>query len=373
VYIHLPICKSRCIYCDFFSQTDSGLENDIVDCILEEIKMAARKYRDFRAQTLYLGGGTPSCFSDSNIEKLIRAINSYFTSGRDGLKEITLEMNPDDTKIHKLVNYREIGINRISLGVQSFDDRVLAFLKRRHNSEQNLSAINLLRQAGFSNFSLDLIFAVPGQTNSEFSKTLEMAIKLQPPHLSLYCLSYEPETKLSEMLNSGVINAVNDESQARMFRESIIMLKTAGYRQYELSNFALPGYKCGHNQVYWKMQDYLGFGPSAHSFYHGARWGNYSDLDKYFGCVKSPDFPHPPEEKLSAQRLAEEYLMLSLRLDEGIDLDEYHKFSGLSLMAEKKEIIEGLLENRLAEMDGGRLRLTMDGIMVADEIVAQLI
>jgi oxygen-independent coproporphyrinogen-3 oxidase len=372
-YIHLPICKSRCIYCDFFSQTDAGLENEIVNSILQEIDLAALKYPDFRVQTVYLGGGTPSCFSDSHIEKMVQAIISNFTSGKDDLIEITIEMNPDDVESQKLNNYKQIGINRISLGIQSFDDSTLRFLSRRHDSKQNLNAINLLRKAGFSNFSIDLIFAVPGQSDSEFFQSLKTAIQLEPAHISLYCLSFETGTELSKMLNSGIINALSEENQAVMFREAISRLKAAGFRQYELSNFALPGFECQHNLIYWKMQDYLGFGPSAHSFYHGCGWGNYPDLNKYFECIKSSNLPHPPEEKLSAQRLAQEYLMLSLRLNEGADLKEYHKISGQRLMDEKKGIIEDLLENGLAEIDSGRMHLTNDGLLVADEILVKLI
>ncbi|NIP41461.1 MAG: radical SAM family heme chaperone HemW [candidate division Zixibacteria bacterium] len=373
VYIHLPICKSRCIYCDFFSQTNAGLENEIVDLILREIDLAALKYPDFNAQTQYLGGGTPSCFSDSNIKKLLQAIRSNFTSSGDDLKEITVEMNPDDVDLDKLNSYREMGINRISLGVQSFDDRALRFLSRRHNSKQNLSAINLLQKAGFTNYSIDLIFAVPGQADSEFFQSLETAIELEPAHISLYCLSSEPGTELSRMLDSGIICALSEENQAVMFREAIIRLKSAGFRQYELSNFALPGHECQHNLIYWNMQEYLGFGPSAHSFYHGSRWGNYPDLNKYFEIVKSSNLPHPPEEKLSAQRWAEELLMLSLRLDEGLNLNEYHRITGHSLLDGKKEIIEDLVKNGLAEIKSGSMCLTIEGLLVADEILVKLL
>ena len=373
VYIHLPMCKSRCIYCDFFSQTDAGLENKIVNSILKEIDLARSIYPDFRAQTMYLGGGTPSCFSDSNIEKMVQAIISNLTSGKDDLIEITIEMNPDDVEFQKLNNYKQIGINRISLGIQSFDDSTLRLLSRRHDSKQNLNAINLLRKAGFSNFSIDLIFAVPGQSDSEFFQSLETAIELEPAHISLYCLSFEPGTELSKMLNSGIINALSEENQAMIFRIAISRLKAAGFRQYELSNFALPGHECQHNLIYWKTQDYLGFGPSAHSFYHGCRWGNYPDLNRYFECIKSSNLPHPPEEKLSAQRRAQEYLMLSLRLDDGADLNKYHKISGRRLMDEKKGIIKDLLESRLAEIDSGRMYLTNDGLLVADEVLVKLL
>jgi oxygen-independent coproporphyrinogen-3 oxidase len=373
IYIHLPICKSRCIYCDFYSQTNPDLEGRIVAGILIEIELTARNYRDFRARTLYLGGGTPSCFADENIGKLLRAVTSSFTSPVEILKEITIETNPDDVDLNKLNNYKEFGINRISLGVQSFDDKVLEFLKRRHNAEQSLSSIKLIKKSGFTNFSIDLIFAIPGQTIPQFKESLEIAIELKPPHISLYCLTYEPGTELHRMLDSGVISPLNDDTQAAMFREAIVMLKNSGYRQYELSNFALPGYECRHNLIYWKMGDYLGLGPSAHSLHQGTRWANYSDLKKYADYLKTEKLPRCWEERLSSERQAEEYLMLTLRLDEGIDLDEYQKISGVDLMNRKKSVIDGLLENRLAEISGKRLRLTINGILVVDEIIAQLI
>ncbi|MBD3218059.1 MAG: radical SAM family heme chaperone HemW [candidate division Zixibacteria bacterium] len=373
IYIHLPICKSRCIYCDFYSQTNPDLEGRIVESLLREIELTARKYSDFRAHTLYLGGGTPSFFADENIGKLLRAIISSFTSPADDLKEITIEMNPDDVDLDKLNNYKDFGINRISLGVQSFDDKVLQFLKRRHNANQSLNSIELIKESGFTNFSIDLIFAIPNQTITQLRESLESAIELKPSHISLYCLTYEPLTELHNMLNSGVIAALSDDTQAEMFREAIVMIKNAGYRQYELSNFARPGYECRHNLVYWKMGDYLGFGPSAHSLYKRTRWANYPDLKKYADYLNTERLPRNSEERLSPERKAEEYMMLSLRLDEGIELDEYRKISGVDLMNMKKPIVNGLIKSGLAEISGKRLRLTLDGAMVADEIIAQLI
>ena len=373
IYIHLPICKSRCIYCDFYSQTDPDLEGRIIESLLSEIELTARKYSSFSAQTIYLGGGTPSCFADENIEKLLHAAISNFASPAENLKEITIEMNPDAVDLDKLNNYKDFGINRISLGLQSFDDKVLQFLMRRHNAEQSLNSIELIKESGFTNFSIDLIFAIPNQTIPQFKESLETAINLKPPHISLYCLTYEQGTELNKMLNSGAVAALSDDTQTEMFREAIVMLKNAGYRQYELSNFALPGHECRHNLIYWKMGDYLGFGPSAHSLYQKARWGNYPDLKKYADSLKSEELPRFSKEQLSSERQAEEYLMLSLRLDEGADLRRYQKISGIDLIRSKKPIIKGLLQRGPAEINNDRLRLTLDGIMVADEIIAQLI
>lgn len=372
IYLHMPICKSRCIYCDFYSQTDVSVENSLVNALVSEMGLIQKRHPDFKAVTIYLGGGTPSCFKIESLNLIINQCRKLFNAAGE-IIEITIEANPDDIDDNLARGFHEIGINRVSLGTQSFIDSELDFLGRRHNSSRNDKAINSLRKAGFNNFSLDLIFALPGQSRENFKKSIEAVIDAAPAHISLYCLTYESGTRLYTLLNSGKISTLDDREQAYMIRMAIDKLRQAGYLQYEISNFARPGFECLHNMNYWTMGDYLGFGPSAHSHINFRRWANHADIQKYTESLDSAKLPRSFEEILSRERITEEYLMLSLRLREGIDLDRYKKLAGRDLLTYKENMIRALLKKGLIELHGKFLRLTLDGILVADEITANLI
>jgi oxygen-independent coproporphyrinogen-3 oxidase len=373
IYVHLPICRSRCIYCDFYSQTDLSVEKKLVDSIITEIELVQAQHPNFRPSTIYLGGGTPSCFRMDNLSNIIDRIRTLFKAGAGGIPEITIEANPDDITRDLPMKYRDLGINRISLGTQSFINSELSFLGRGHKAEQNFRAIEAIKKAGFDNFSLDLIFAVPGQSLMDFKRSLEITLKHEPVHISLYCLTYENGTRLHDLLESGKINPLPDQEQADMFRTAIGMLRDAGFLQYEISNFAKPGFECLHNMNYWKMGDYLGLGPSAHSHMKNRRWANHADVRLYIDSLDSGNVPRSFEETLPGERIAEEYLMLSLRLREGIDLERYRKLAGRDLLDHRANIIDALIKKKLAELHGKYLRLTIEGILVADEITANLI
>jgi oxygen-independent coproporphyrinogen-3 oxidase len=372
IYIHLPICISRCNYCDFYSQTDLSVEDSLAVGIQKELGMAAAKTGNPSAGTVYIGGGTPTCLKTSNLEKILSTLRICFGQA-DDIGEITIEANPDDISPEKLARYSEIGVSRISLGAQSFLDHELRFLNRRHTSSHNRQAIERITVAGFENYSLDLIFALPDQTPHDFLNSLEQALQYGPKHISLYCLTYERGTKLYKMMVCGEIKPLKDDIQVNIFKTAIERLSTAGYNRYELSNFALPGYECRHNLNYWKMGNYLGFGPSAHSSLDSRRWSNYADLEKYLFLIQKGTFPIEFEEDIDSNRRNEEFIMLSLRLKEGIDLERYQKISGKDLLQTHAQKIESLIESGLAEIRGKFLRLTLKGIFVADEISAALI
>jgi len=372
IYCHLPICKSRCIYCDFYSQTDMNIENSLINGILTEIDQADIEYQTANAETIYLGGGTPSCFKAINIKKLLESIKKRFVAGRQDNIEITIEINPDDISTQKLIEYKKAGINRISLGTQSFNEHELKFLGRRHTALQNHQAIKNIRKAGFENFSVDLIFALPQQTVEDFNFSLDQALTHHPAHISIYCLTYENGTPLYNMMKSGEVSMLDDNIQADFFKTVMRRLLREGYIQYELSNFAISGYECRHNMNYWKMGNYLGFGPSAHSHINNRRWANLPDINKYLQSIKNGHLSRQFQETISPQQRAGEFLMLSLRLKEGVDLEKHQKLAGQDLLRIKQEIISGLLKNKLAEIRGTYLRLTENGKIVADEITAQL-
>jgi putative oxygen-independent coproporphyrinogen III oxidase len=372
IYCHLPICKSRCIYCDFYSQTDMTIEDRLVVGILKEIELARNEDGELFVSTIYLGGGTPSCFKTTNLKKMLHFINNHFNGNHSNKVETTIEINPDDISDVKLREYKDAGINRISLGTQSFNDIELRFLGRRHTSRQNHRAIELIREAGFENYSLDLIFALPDQTIENFDFSLKQALNHHPAHISLYCLTYEDGTPLYDMLTAGSVKMLDDRIQADFFNLAMRRLSQEGYVQYELSNFAISGYECRHNLNYWKMGNYLGFGPSAHSYFRNYRWANYPDISKYLHSQENGLSSHHFREEISPEQRAEEFLMLSLRLREGVDLEKYQKLSGQDLLTSRQEIVSGLLDTGLAEIKGTYLRLTQRGKLVADEITSHL-
>lgn len=363
---------SRCNYCDFYSQTDLSIEDNLAAGIQKELKMVAEKTGNPSARTVYIGGGTPSCLKTGSLEEILRTLRICFGQAND-IGEITIEANPDDISREKLARYSEMGINRISLGAQSFLNRELRILNRRHTAFQNRQAIERITTAGFENYSLDLIFALPGQTPYDFMDSLRQTLQLGPKHISLYCLTYERGTELYRMMKCGEVKPLEDDIQVNIFKTAIETLSAAGYSRYELSNFALPGYECRHNLNYWKMGDYLGFGPSAHSSLNSRRWSNYADLEKYLFLTRKDNLPIEFEEEIDSNRRNEEFIMLSLRLKEGIDLERYKKISGDDLLQSRAQKIEGLIKGGMAEIHGKFLRLTLKGIFVADEISAALI
>ena len=374
IYIHLPICMTRCNYCDFYSQTDMSVEDSLAAGIQKELKLVAHKFGKMPVETVYFGGGTPSCLKGQSLKKLLQSIDENFELVHDNdIGEISIEANPDDITAEKLARYGQMGINRISLGAQSFLNRELQFLNRRHTASQNRQAIEIITAAGFDNYSLDLIFALPGQTSRDFTDSLEQALQLGPKHISLYCLTYEKGTELHRIMTRGEIEPLGDDMQVRIFRDAIETLSGAGYIRYEISNFALPGYECRHNLNYWEMGDYLGFGPSAHSSMINRRWSNYADLEKYLLFTRKDVLPIEFEEDIGPDRREDEFIMLALRLKDGIDLEKYRKISGRDLLKTRAQKIEELIAGGLVEIRGKYLRLTLKGVFVADEISATLI
>jgi len=365
---------SRCNYCDFYSQTDMSVENSLAAGIQKELGLVANKFGIMPVETVYFGGGTPSCLKTESLKKMLQSIGNHFRQVSNGkIGEISIEANPDDVTTEKLTQYGKMGINRISLGTQSFLNRELQFLNRRHTAAQNRQAIKRITAAGFENYSLDLIFALPGQTSRDFMDSLEQALQFGPKHISLYCLTYEKGTELYRMMTCGETEPLGDDMQVGIFGDAIETLSGAGYRHYELSNFALPGYECRHNLNYWKMGDYFGFGPSAHSSLNNRRWSNYADLEKYLFFTQKDVLPIEFEEGINPDRREDEFIMLSLRLKEGIDLEKFRKISGKDLRKTRAQKIEGLLAGGLVEIHGKYLRLTLKGVFVADEISAALI
>ena len=373
IYIHVPFCAKKCAYCDFASF--SGREADwgrYFDEILTEI----RRWSDvtdfgllrdeYRVGTVFVGGGTPTLVDAGYIEKVLDACRDVAPFEEDA--EITIEGNPGTLTPDRLATYRRAGVNRLSLGAQSFDDGLLRTLGRIHTAGQIGKAVHMAREAGFDNINLDLMYALPGQDMGQWADTLDAAVALGVPHISAYSLIVEPGTQMAARVASGALAVPDDDAVNAMQRQAISRLNAAGYRRYEISNYARPGYECRHNLVYWNRGDYLGLGCAAHSLLGGRRFHNPESVDDYLAGVRRQD-----ETRLTARDVMEETLMLSTRTVQGLDLAAWESAFGTCFERGREDAIGRLEKGGMVERAGGRLRLTTRGMEVQDAVVLELL
>lgn len=372
IYIHIPFCKSRCIYCGFYSTTNKELKERYVDALIREIRMRKDDFARLgtslspsTTSTVYFGGGTPSSFSVCDIERIVGALESTFNGTPS---EVTLEMNPDDVTKDYIKAVRQVGINRISMGIQTFDDSRLQFIRRRHNASQAEKAVMTIREEGIHNVSIDLMFGFPNQTMDEWVTDIDKAIALHPTHISAYSLMYEEDTPLFRMLQKGEINQIDDETSLAMYTELINRLTANGYEHYEISNFAMPGYRSVHNSSYWHDTPYLGFGAAAHSYNKDTRSWNIPDLKKYIESIESGVLPSE-SEVIDADTHYNDLITTALRTREGLNLDDLpQKYREYALFNARKSISEHLLE-----ATDSHIRLTREGLFVSDMVMSELI
>ncbi len=384
LYIHIPFCEHKCIYCDFYSvapretRPHSELPTlSFVDSLTREILIRGAEER-FRVSydTVFFGGGTPTLLNEREIGAILDALARAFEIRSDA--EITIEANPGTVNQEKLRAFRGLGINRISFGVQSFHEDDLRFLTRIHSADEARRCVHDAYRSGFENVSLDLMFALPGQTTERWRSNLDEAIKLAPTHLSCYSLIVEPNTPLSRMVSAKQISLLGVEDDAGLYELTMERLAANGYEQYEVSNFAKPGYKCRHNICYWSHSSYLGFGPSAHSYWRASgspgdskRWWNVSSITGYNDTLGAGSLPVAGCESLTADQLRHEEFFLGLR-SEGIDVSGFYRRHGRDLEIERGLQLDELISRELAVMENGRLRLTSKGYLVCDEICASM-
>ncbi|MCD8116486.1 MAG: radical SAM family heme chaperone HemW [Oscillospiraceae bacterium] len=369
IYIHIPFCASKCGYCDFYSLANcSGRMNKYQDALLRHIEEAAATMAPYYIDTMYFGGGTPSYYGAKRLTEIFNAVKR---SGKV-LKsaEVTVECNPDSVTRRDLHLLRKEGVNRISLGMQSASDDLLKIIGRRHSFAQVKKAVKMIRAEGFDNLSLDLMYGLPNQTKADWAQTLARALELEPEHLSCYGLKLEEGTPMYEAyLGSPVIPT--DDEQADMYLYMVETLAHYGYQQYEVSNFAKRGYACRHNMKYWDMDDYLGFGPGAHSCMGNTRYGFVRSLDGYIRGVERGEDLVEEYERLEELDRAAEYLMLGMRRGRGISQEEYHKIYRSDFAP-----IEALLKEY--EKDGwtknfdGRWYFTPSGFLVSNILISSL-
>lgn len=370
IYIHIPFCKRKCIYCDFYSLTcSSQVMEHYVAAVLKEARLRNGELMN-AVNTLYVGGGTPSLLSTDHFRTLIDGLSDVFNLSK--LQEFTIEVNPDDVTSETMSVYQSLGVNRVSMGVQSFDDKDLHFINRRHSSQQALEAVENIRNSGVNNVSIDLIYGIPGQTLDTWMHNVQQAIALDVQHISAYCLSYEEGTPLWHMRERGEVQEVDEETTVRMYEVLVEHLRKAGYLHYEISNFALPGFESKHNSSYWDGTPYLGLGAAAHSYDGGAvRSYNPADIDGYMKCLDLDMLPCE-REQLSPVEQYDEMVMLALRTSHGLDLSRLNRRFGHAESEAFKTKAQRFVECGLLVCENGVYRLSQKGVMVSNVVISDL-
>ena len=360
LYVHIPFCKTKCPYCDFYSVVDQKQHvKRFARALTKEMSSQPEGFSEF--DSLYFGGGTPSFLEDEEFANIFAALRRHF-SFLDNT-EITVEVNPDDITADKLRNYKDFGVNRVSIGVQSFSEKDLLFLGRRHSAKKSREAISLIREAGFKNFGIDLMNGLPGQTLKRWEVTLKEAVSFAPAHISCYQLTIAERTAFGKMFSSGNLRLPSEKRQRDVFLCTSKLLTENGYVHYEVSNFARgTRYRSRHNMKYWDHTPYLGLGPAAHSFIGNRRWWNSTNLSKYFSAVERKRSTIEGVESLSPEQLNLETLLLGLRTYKGVQLKD------IEAIPLDKAQLQKLIRDGKLKMDRGRLIPTIHGYLIADRM-----
>ena len=380
LYIHIPFCLRKCPYCDFYSITDLSLQTTFLEALASEMNMASELDKVF--DTLYIGGGTPSVLDIKAIDNIIKTAHQCFNILSNA--EITLEVNPGTVTLEQLKSYRQAGVNRINMGVQSFNSANLDFLERIHSAKEAQMAVKWTQKSGYENIGLDLIYGIPGQTTLSWLKDLHSAVEFHPQHLSCYMLSFEPDTPMQKDLQNRVFNPLPEHLVCEFFETTRSFLNANGYVQYETSNFAhevidQSGIKSAqsnisrHNVKYWNFFPYIGLGPSAHSFIEPQRFWNHSNVKKYIQELSTGRLPRAGKESLSREQLMIEAVYLGLRQAKGIVVDAFDKKFGVNFKATFTAAIIDLEEKGLIKMSQNRCALTSKGMLYLDSIAVMFI
>ena len=370
IYIHIPFCKRRCIYCDFFSTTQSEKKPTYIHALCQELEIRKNYLQGEDIETIYLGGGTPSQLSLEELESIFTTIYNIYKVKEDA--EITLEANPDDLTTAYISKLRRLPINRISMGIQTFQEETLKLLHRRHTAQQAIEAFQRCRNAGFQNISIDLMYGLPNETLETWREDLKKALSLYPEHISAYHLIYEEGTALWNLREQRQVEEADEELSVTLFKTLIDELTQAGYQHYEISNFCLPGLHSRHNSSYWKGKKYLGCGPSAHSFNGLSRQWNVASLEAYLNGMSlgKPDYEI---EELDLYTRYNDFVITSIRTCRGMSLSHLHTEYGEELYRYCLRMAKSYLEQGLLEKKGDNLKLTPKGIFISDGIMSDLL
>ncbi|NLD49347.1 MAG: oxygen-independent coproporphyrinogen III oxidase [Clostridiaceae bacterium] len=372
LYIHIPFCKSKCYYCDFNS---FACRDDFVpayfNALKSEITLYADVLRDYRIKTVFFGGGTPSLVDAQYINKVMLMLSKCYTI--DGNAEITIEANPGTLSYDKLAAYRSMGINRLSMGLQAAQERLLKILGRIHSLEEFYNNYNQAKKAGFDNINVDLIFGIPGQDFMEWSDTIDYVCDLKPSHVSCYSLKIEEGTAFGKMLESGELIEMNDADDRLMYRHALESMHNKGYGHYELSNFAYKGLECRHNLIYWNNDEYIGMGAGAHSFINNERFNNFCGLKEYVESLSKGTFARENVILVTEKDRMAEFMFLGLRLTKGININEFDARFGKSIFSVFEKEINKVIKRGLAEFDSNHLKLTVLGLDLANQVFMEFV
>jgi len=377
IYIHIPFCAQRCTYCDFYFVTTATSHAPFVEALCTEIKLRGASFGPNEpVDTLYFGGGTPSRLHPDDLGRIIDALNDAFDMSQ--VKETTLEINPEDASDDYLAAIRSLGIDRLSVGIQSFFEEDLRFMNRVHDVAMARDMLKKIPSAGFDNYSIDLIFGLPEQPPEYWSANLEIAVQADVPHISTYGLTVEDGTPLKNRVNRGDVAVMSEEDMTDQFHFTMDYLRNHGFEHYEISSFAKPDRRAVHNHRYWNHDNYLGFGPSAHSFWWDAlpakRWSNVRNLRRYEGLLRQHVIPVDSEEHLGMDTLADEYVMLRLRTADGLDLEELEQRYGVDLLLYRVEQLAELEESGfIRPIRNHMVQLTDLGKTVCDTVTTHLL
>ena len=370
IYIHIPFCESRCIYCGFYSTTHNTLQHRYTDALLKEMELRRNELgNNYSIDTIYIGGGTPSVLQANELQRILATVNDTFTVKA---REITIEMNPDDITPELVAKVKAMGVNRISMGVQTFSDQRLRFIRRRHTSLQAMKAVEIVRNAGINNVSIDLMFGFPEETLDDWRADISQALALKPEHISAYSLMYEEGTALGRMLEQGKVKEIDEELSLEMYNVLIDTLSANGYDHYEISNFARiaadgTSFRSRHNSSYWHDIPYLGIGASAHSYNKATRSWNVDNIKKYIEAISNGILPSE-SEIIDSDTHYDDLITTALRTKEGININELEEKYRHHLLTEaQRHIAQGLLT-----LTDNRLSLSRKGLYVSDMVMSDL-
>lgn len=372
LYIHIPFCIKKCNYCDFVSYNKNGQMIDLyTEALIKEMGMYRTSLHDYKVKTIFIGGGTPSILDIKKMDEIIKHIYKNFNMQKD--IEFSMESNPGTLTKEKLKYYNSVGINRLSIGLQSFNDEILKFIGRIHSKEDFIENYYSAREAGFKNINIDLMYGLPNQDLEDWESTLNQAVELQPEHVSAYSLKIEEGTAFHKLFDEGKLSLPDDEGDRAMYHLGINMLNKSGIKQYEISNFSKEEYECMHNLIYWNNEEYLGLGVSAHSYLNKNRFSNSANINEYINSINNKKLPVVTEEKKDRKDEITETIFLGLRLNNGLDLEKFkHRFK-LSIFELYGEKIDRLIELGLLTVEENHIKLTSYGMDVSNQVFVEFI
>ena len=374
LYLHIPFCEKKCVYCDFYSIENFSPMEDFLKALHHEIDLYSEFGKKATYETIFFGGGTPSLLTPKQLEDILSHLQSVFPIEQGA--EITVETNPGTVTREKLAAYRSMGVNRLSIGIQSFHDDELKFLSRIHNSTQAVECIQFVRDVGFDNLSIDLIYALPDQSKERWEANLKRAVALETNHISAYGLIVEDNTPLARMVSARTVSPKPTDEEAEFYEFTMDFLDAHGFEHYEVSNYAKPGFRSRHNYNYWCHENYISFGPSAHSFWkeegRAKRWFNLANLSHYCSYLNENKLPLLTEEFLTREQLMTEKVFLGLRSD-GLNLKKLYTEFEVVASSLHHSIIPTLIEGGSATLENDILRLTSRGYLLCDEICVRLL